>query len=77
MVGFLHAGTSFFRHQSRLVLFNDGLLETVEIKLVHNSGTRHRRKTFVQGVVVDKEALTKSCPSGLFGTYGFTEKFRF
>jgi len=31
----------------------------------------------VQRAIVDKEALTKSRPSRLFGTYGFTEKFCF
>ena len=35
MVGFLHASHSFFRHRSRFVLPNDGLLEAVEIKLTH------------------------------------------
>ena len=33
MVDFLHASHSFSRHRSRLVLPNDGLLGTVEIKL--------------------------------------------
>jgi hypothetical protein len=35
LVGFLHASHSFFRHRSRFVVPNDGLLEAVEIKLTH------------------------------------------